>query len=43
MNEGVNPGDEALRGAREELVRSYNEREVELTEKLNKEYAKNAH
>ncbi|CAG9311298.1 unnamed protein product [Blepharisma stoltei] len=42
MNEGLNPGDDMMRASREELIRSYNEREVELTEKLNKELAKNA-
>lgn len=42
MNEGINPGDDMMRASREELIRSFNEREVELTEKLNKELAKNA-
>mmetsp|Transcript_452 Transcript_452/g.550 ORF Transcript_452/g.550 Transcript_452/m.550 type:complete len:1047 (-) Transcript_452:2300-5440(-) len=43
MNEGIMPDDQQLTGAREELVRSYNEREADLSQRLNKEYAKNAH
>lgn len=42
LNEGMHPGDEMLRVAREELVRTFNEKEVELTEKLNNELGKNA-
>jgi len=43
MNDGIKGDDPNLRNAREELIRSYNEREIDLTEKLNKEYARNAH
>ena len=42
LNEGMHPGEEMMRAAREELVRTYNEKEVELTEKLNNELGKNA-
>jgi hypothetical protein len=43
MNEGIMPDDQQLSGAREELVRSFNEREADLSHRLNKEYARNAH
>ena len=42
LNEGMHPGDEMLRVAREEMIRTYNEKEIELTEKLNNEMGKNA-
>ena len=42
LNEGMHPGDEMLRVAREEMIRTYNEKEIELTEKLNNELGKNA-
>lgn len=42
LNENSHPGEEVLRVAREEMIRTYNEKEIELTEKLNNELAKSA-
>lgn len=43
MNEGVRLDDGMTKAAREELIRSYNEKEVEMTERINKEVAHNQH
>lgn len=43
MKEGVDSSSDRLSIAREEMVRSYNEREGELADKLNKEKAQNEH
>ncbi|CAG9332942.1 unnamed protein product [Blepharisma stoltei] len=43
MKEGVDPLDNRVTNAREEMIRSYNEQEAELREKLNKELAESDH
>ena len=43
MNEGVRLDDCMTKAAREELIRSHNEKEVETTERINKEIAHNQH
>mmetsp|Transcript_15321 Transcript_15321/g.15308 ORF Transcript_15321/g.15308 Transcript_15321/m.15308 type:complete len:142 (+) Transcript_15321:580-1005(+) len=43
MKEGVDPLDNRVTNARKEMIRSYNEQEAELRDKLNKELAESDH
>jgi len=43
MKEGVGPLDNRVTNARKEMIRSYNEQEAELRDKLNKELAESDH